>query len=460
MKKTFIITGIVVLTTIIALIIFNRLTTEKPTNIFAEVMRGSFEITVSAAGELLPEKSVDIMGPMIGQQGNQGGQQGRSQGPSGFGRGSDMRVSELKILDIVPEGTLVKQGDYVARLDRTTYDNTLKDALTTLATYKSNVEMKILDTAAVLTNLRDEIKNQRITVEEALLTLEQSKYEPPATIRQAEINYDKAKRNLEQKIKTYALRVAQTHSDIRHEQVQHLQRQERLVQDLQDFLDEFTITAPASGMIIYKKERNGAKRKAGSSLNPFDMVIATLPDLTSMMSKTFINEIEVNKIKPGQEVSIVVDAFPKKSFTGKVISIANIGEKLPNSEEKMFETMIKINGSDSDLRPAMTTGNKIIIKKIEDAVYIPLECVQTGPDSIPFVYEKRKTKQVVLLGDANEKNIIVEDGLEPGTIIYMNPPEKSESFRLVGQNLIPIIKEREKKKRSEIAKYYSDPNVN
>lgn len=453
MKKTFIITGIVVLTTIIALIIFNRLTTEKPTNIFAEVMRGSFEITVSAAGELLPEKSVDIMGPMIGQQGNQGGQQGGGHVPGGFGRGSDMRVSELKILDIVPEGTVVKQGDYVARLDRTTYDNTLKDALTTLATYKSNVEMKILDTAAVLTNLRDEIKNQRITVEEALLTLEQSKYEPPATIRQAEINYDKAKRNLEQKIKTYALRVAQTHSDIRHEQVQHLQRQERLVQDLQDFLAEFTITAPASGMIIYKKERNGAKRKAGSSLNPFDMVIATLPDLTSMLSKTYINEIEVNKIKPGQEVSIVVDAFPKKSFTGKVISIANIGEKLPNSEEKMFETMIKINGSDSDLRPAMTTGNKIIIKKIEDAVYIPLECVQTGPDSIPFVYEKRKTKQVVLLGDANEKNIIVEDGLEPGTIIYMNPPEKSESFRLVGQNLIPIIKEREKKKRSEIAKY-------
>ena len=456
MRKTFIITGIVVVITIIALVVFNKMTSEKPSNVFAEARKGVFEITVSAAGELIPERSVDILGPMIGQQGNQGGQPGGGHGPGGFGRGSDMRVSELKILDLVPEGTVVRQGDYVARLDRTTYDNTLKDALTTLETYRANVEMKILDTAVVLTNLRDEIKNQVIAVEEALLSLEQSKYEPPATIRKAEINYDKAKRTLEQKRKSFTLRVAQTHSDIRHEQVQHLQRQERLVKDLQDFLAEFYITAPSSGMVIYKKERNGTKRKSGSSLNPFDMVIATLPDLTSMMSKTYVNEIEVNKIKPGQEVNIVVDAFPGKSYTGTVISIANIGEKLPNSDEKMFETQIRINGSDTDLRPAMTTGNKIIIKKLADAVYIPLECVQTGPDSIPFVYEKRKTRQVVLLGEFNDKNIIVEQGLEPGTVIYLSPPEKSETFRLVGQNLIPVIREREKKKRADTTRFLSE----
>ena len=212
------------------------------------------------------------------------------------------------------------------------------------------------------------------------------------------------------------------------------------MKDLQEFLAEFTIKAPAAGMIIYKKERNGAKRKTGSSINPFDMIIATLPDLSTMISKTYINEIEVSKIKPGQEVNIIVDAFPKKAFKGQVISVANIGEQLPNSDAKMFETQIKIEGSDFDLRPSMTTGNKVIIKSINDAIFIPLECVQTGPDSIPFVYEKNRTKQIVLLGESNEKNIIVEQGLEPGTIIYLSPPEKSESFRMVGQNLIPDYK--------------------
>jgi HlyD family secretion protein len=411
-----------VLLAIIALIIFNKMTSKKGVfNVFAEVKRGAFEITVTNSGELLAEKSIDIKGPEIGRSNNQQGQgqgnQGRGQAGGGNQmRGGDMHAVELKIQDIVPEGTLVKEGDYIAQLDRTSYANTLKDAIETLTTYQTNVEMKVLDTAVVLTNLRDDIKNQKYVVEQAEITLAQSKYEPPATIRQAEIALDRAKRSLEQKKKGYELRVAQNLSDINHQKM-HLSRQERLVTDLQDYLAKFTITAPSDGMVIYKKERNGTKRKAGSNVNPFDRVIATLPDLSSMLSKVYVNEIEISKVKQGQKVSINVDAFPAKSYIGTVYTIANIGEVLPNSDAKMFEVQVKIDGSDPALRPTMTTGNKIIIETFDNVVYIPSECVQTGADSIPFVYEKNKTKQIVVLGKANEKNVIVEKGLEAGTTI-------------------------------------------
>ena len=277
-------------------------------------------------------------------------------------------------------------------------------------------------------------------MEEAVITLAQSKFEPPATIRQAEITLDKAKRALEQKKKGYELRVAQTLSEIRREKMR-LSRGTRLVTDLEDFLAKFTITAPSSGMVIYKKERNGNKRKAGSTVNPFDRIIATLPDLSSMISRTYVNEIDISKVKLGQQVNINVDALPKKAFTGSVISIANIGEVLPNSDAKMFEVQIKVNDTDPELRPSMTTGNKIIIKTFNDAVYILTECVQAGSDSIPFVYEKNRTKQIVLLGESNEKHVIVEQGLEPGTTIYLIPPVETEKFKLVGENLIAKIKE-------------------
>jgi hypothetical protein len=210
----------------------------------------------------------------------------------------------------------------------------------------------------------------------------------------------------------------------------HFDRQERLVTDIQEFLAEFTIIAPSPGMVIYKKDRNGTKRKTGSSVNPFDLIIATLPDLSSMISKVYINEIEVSKVVPGQKVSVTVDAFPKKSYTGSVISVGNVGEQLPNSDTKMFEVQIRIDGSDQALRPAMTTWNKIIIQTFADAVYIPLECVQAGTDSITFVYKKNKTKQIVQLGEQDEKNIIVKRGLEPGTEIYIIPPEDHDSFKL------------------------------
>ena len=221
LKKILIYGGVGV--AIIALIAFNKLVSKKDNdNLFAEVKKGPFEITVANAGELIAEKSLDIYGPQLGvatnqEQNNQGNQQQRQQGggqqtggqqsggqqtggqqsggqqsggqqttgqqsggqqgggqqrvqssggQGGFsmggmqgGRGGDMRIQEFKILDMVAEGTIVKKGDYVAQIDRSSYENTLRDALTTLTTYRNNVEMKVLDTAMTLSSLRDEIKN-------------------------------------------------------------------------------------------------------------------------------------------------------------------------------------------------------------------------------------------------------------------------------------------------------------
>ena len=431
MKRTLIITGIVAVVIIIIMIVFGKLTSKKDTAIvYTEVKQGPFEITVTNSGELEAEKSVDIFGPQI--------QQSNSQNRGGGGReggGDHMRLQSFKIQDIVPEGTIVKEGDYIAQLDRTEYENTLKTALENLNTLQSNLEMAILDTAVTLTNLRDAIKNQIITVEEAGITLEQSKYEPPATIRQAEINLDKQQRALEQRIKNYNLRKARALTNIKTNKRQ-LADGQALVDNLQDFLAQFTIKAPSQGMVIYKEEFNGSKRKSGSQVNPFDRVIATLPDLTSMISKTYVSEIEVNRIKSGQEVIMTIDAMPGKSWTGVVTSVANIGEILGNSDAKMFEVLVKVNGINTELRPAMTTYNKIIIKSYENVVYIPTECVHAGTDGIAFVYKKNKTRQIVLLGEMNEKNTIVKQGLEAGTSLYLIAPDEADKFKLVGKDLV------------------------
>jgi hypothetical protein len=155
-----------------------------------------------------------------------------------------------------------------------------------------------------------------------------------------------------------------------------------------------------------------------------------------MLSKVYVSEIEVTKVIPGQKVSITVDAFPDKSYSGTVMTVANIGEVLPNSDAKMFEVMIKLDGSDLTLRPDMTTWNKIILKTIPDAIYIPLECVQAGSDSVQFVYKKNKTRQVVIVGELNDKNAVIKQGLDEGTMVFIVPPDDAATFRLVGGTLI------------------------
>mgnify|MGYP001229767193 FL=1 len=430
MKKSILITGIVAVVAIIALIVIGRISKKKDiNNLYVEAKKGQFEIIVSTTGELQAEKSQDITGP-------------------DFTKARQIRAADIKITDLVPEGTQVKSGDYIATLDRTSFDNTLKDELEKLTTQESNLEVKMLDTAVTLSDLRDNIKNLRFSVEEAEITLQQSKYEPPTTIRQAEIALDKAKRSLDQSIKGYSLKVEQARSDMKTLKF-NLSEQRQKVADLQKILSNFVIYAPSDGMVIYKRDRTNAKRKIGSSISPWDNVVATLPDMSTMISKTYVNEIDVSKVKAGQKVDIVVDAFPEKTYTGLVTAVANIGEQLPNADAKVFEVTIKVNESDPILRPSMTTGNKIVTKTIDNVTYVPLECVQQGADSIPFVYTKKGSRQIVVLGEENENNVVVEQGIEEGAMIYLSTPENPEKFKLAGQDLIAVNQEKAKAKKEE-----------
>jgi multidrug efflux pump subunit AcrA (membrane-fusion protein) len=301
--------------------------------------------------------------------------------------------------------------------------------------------MSLLDTAMTMNSVRDQISNQRHTVDEAALTFHNSKYESPQIQRQAEINYDQAKRVLEQLKRTYLLRDAQTKANIKTLRW-WTSRIQRRVNDYEEVLANFTIYAPSSGMIIYKKNRFGTKRKAGSNIDAFDRVVATLPDLTSMLSKAFVSEIEINKVKTGQKVGITIDAFPAKTYSGTVLTIANIGEKLPNTDSKVFEVMIKIDGTDMNLRPAMTTNNRIMIESFANVTFIPNECVHTGADTIPFVYTKNGYRQVIIMGKANDKEIIIEKGLKPGMKIYVTEPSDGSRFKLAGKELITEVRKK------------------
>jgi hypothetical protein len=164
-----------------------------------------------------------------------------------------------------------------------------------------------------------------------------------------------------------------------------------------------------------------------------------------MNSLTYVNEIDVSKVKAGQKVRVGVDAFPDKSYTGVITSVANIGEQLSNTDSKVFETVVQVNEYDPILRPSMTTSNEIIINTLPDVLYLPLEAI-FGMDSIPVVYKANGTKQVVLLGETNENQVVVEQGLEKGEKVYLSAPENADKMKLRGEELIPTIQERAREK--------------
>jgi len=374
------------------------------------VKKGDFKVPVRTTGELQAKHSVDIRGPEAM-------------------RNRTLRIREVKILDLVEEGTVVDSGDYVGRLDKTEALSELRDIEDELEKRKSEYIKTRLDTAMQLKKLRNQLIDLEYAVEEREIKLQQSQYEPPATQRQARIELERARRELRQAKENYDLEIQQAKAEMNDASI-NLAKQRRKKHKMEEVLEKFTITAPRDGMVIYKKDWNGQKRKEGSTISPWDLTVATLPDLTSMVSQTYVNEIDISKVSNGQPVKIQVDAFPGEQYAGIVTDVANIGQELRSTGAKVFEVQITLNETDSILRPSMTTSNEIISGTYHDVLYLPLEAVHSK-DSLHYVYTSNPGKKQVILGPSNENEVIIRKGLSQDQSVYLSTPEDGEKMELV-----------------------------
>ena len=285
------------------------------------------------------------------------------------------------------------------------------------------------------------------------INLDESMYESPAVIRKAEMDLAKAKRKLEQEIKGYELKKRQAETRVERNKIELKQDQSR-VDKLKEVYESLRIHAPKSGMVIYGKDRSREKIKVGSSVSPWSPIIATLPDLSSMLSITYVNEIDISKLNVGQKVTLGIDALPEKVLEGEVVSVANIGQPMPKSDAKVFEVKIRVFGEVDDLKPAMTTSNIIQTGTFMDTLFIPAEAIFKN-DSMKFVYVKKNNdifKQVVDLGNENENYVLVNKGLNEGDELLLTTPENPEDLRMEGMDIYQEIKERKAREEEEAKK--------
>lgn len=376
---------------------------ENETNdLYVQPQRGPFAVTVTTTGELKAKNSVKIYGP---------------------GSTRQLRIYEMKILRLVPEGTVVGKGEFVAELDRSELNTRMNDANLELQKAQSQYEQAMLDTSLTLSKERDNQVNLRYAMEEARLRKEQAAYEAPSVQRQAEIDFEKAERALQQAIENYRTQVKQGIAKMSEVEAE-LSKNQNMVQMINEAAMEFTVQAPENGMVVYRRDWRGQKLTTGGNVNAWDPVVAELPDMSVMESITYVNEVDIQKIKPGQPVQIGLDADPDKRLTGEVSRVANIGEQRPNSDAKVFEVAIEVTKPDTTLRPAMTTSNTIVVAEILEALYIPLETIHTA-DSLTYVFARRggrTVRQEIQLGLLNENEAIVEAGLTEEDRLFLSIP--------------------------------------
>lgn len=387
-----------------------KTSTRDDASLVARATRGPFSVVINTAGELRARKFVQITGPANAQQ---------------------AEAYQMKIASIVPEGTVVKQGDVVAELDRSTLASKLQEVSLALQKAQAVYEQAALDSTLNLSKAREDIRTMELGLEEKKLAKEQAIYEAPTIKRQAEIDYEKATRALAQAKSDYVTKTEQAKAKMR-EVAADLERQKSRLSVVQEVMAGFTIRAPAPGMVIYIKDWNGKKLTTGSQINAWNPGVATLPDLTQMESITYVNEIDVRKIAAGQPVTITLDADPTKKLTGTVAQVANVGEQRPNSDAKVFEVHVTVTQADTTLRPGMTTGNGIETYHVKDALHIPIEAV-SNENGVAFVFKRdggKVVKQQVAVGAMNDDAIIVQQGLSEGDRVLLVPPTDKDKLSL------------------------------
>jgi hypothetical protein len=411
MNKKLIIPIVALVLAIGAYFYFSDQGDETEQDILTSVQRTDLQLDVTVTGELQAKNSVNIMGP------------------TGL---RNARIYQVKIDNIVPEGTVVEKGGYVARLDNSELSNKIREEELEYQESLNVYEQTQIDTAINLREQRDKLINLQYDKEQKKLTLEQSQYEPPATIKQAELELEKADRALEQAREEYDLLLRKSRSEMSQASAK-LQDDKMDLDQLQDLLKDFVIKAPENGMVIYEREWDGRKKGEGSQISAWEPVVATLPDLSSMVSKTYVNEVDISRIQAGQQVEIGLDAFPDKRLSGVVSEVANVGEQRPNSDAKVFEISVLINESDTTLRPAMTTGNTIITDYIENVLVVPLEAIYSQGDSLTYVFKKKglsTVKQQIALGAKGNDMVVIEDGLVEDDVIYLSTPSNPDEKQI------------------------------
>jgi hypothetical protein len=197
-------------------------------------------------------------------------------------------------------------------------------------------------------------------------------------------------------------------------------------------MQKMDIKAPEDGMVIYVRDWNGKKKGAGSNVSPWETAVATLPDLREMQVVTYVNEVDIRKIKEGQAVQITLDAEPDKKLDGVVVQVANIGEQRPGQDSKVFEVLIDVLTKDESLRPSMTTSNKILIDGYRDVVSVPLEAINAEKNySYIWVKAGGLEKREVKIAAVNDMSALIYSGLSEKETVYLSFPGDTAGEQII-----------------------------
>ncbi len=200
---------------------------------------------------------------------------------------------------------------------------------------------------------------------------------------------------------------------------------------LHEQIEACTIRAPAVGQVVYWSSTERwvrIKIEQGAEV-PEGYRIITIPDASEMKVEVKIHETWIDRIEPNQPADITVQAFPDKTFTGRVLKKAPLAdqEDYLNPDLKVYATDVGIDGTHDSLKTGMTGKVTVMIDELHDVLYVPIQSVVTVEDKkVCYVAGSPAQKREVETGLFNDNFVEIKSGLAEGEKVLLNPPKWTE----------------------------------
>ena len=250
--------------------------------------------------------------------------------------------------------------------------------------------------------------------------------------------------NAEMSIKSAEMGIKNAQVTIKNAENSKKSAQNSLSQTRQQ-LDNYNITSPISGKIVYKNAQKGDVISTYKIAN--SNILATIADVSVLKFDVSIDELDITKIKVGQDVIVSVEALDNKEFAGKVANINTIGVNAAGTTN--YTVVIEVPGTD-EIYSGMTVDAEIKVAKRENVLRVPLTAVRK--DSVVYVKvndelyqdEDEKVpqgyKKVPVEVGLNGKNYVeIVSGLSSGDIVLTDKIKESGTFSM--QNLANMMRE-------------------
>jgi len=345
----------------------------------------------------------------------------------------------LKLAWLIPEGSLVNEGDPIIRFDSTQAKLNLEDRQNTIISNQEDTKIKTNDQATNDKTLNIDRTSAELSYDYAMTVMPEdetifSKWD--IITAQADAVYAKARIDFLKNKQKSQLRTARSEQQVLAINRNKAQSELTLIQRA---LDSMELQAPTRGLVLYRRDPRQRDKdpQVGDSYEAGNTV-AEIVNLDVLQARIYVLERDGGGLVKEQSVVITLDAIPDKEFHGTLSSVSTVAAPIEsNSPLRYFTCDVSISDAGRDLkriRPGMGLRADVILEKYDSCFVVPSSAVNNREkerDSLVYVKEENRfVPKKVKTGLSAHGEAVILDGVADGDLIALRNPFETRKLTL------------------------------